>query len=143
MEWVGFLDPFFHVTFRNPTIKQLEITTIKYKANARRGVLKAELSGAYDTPRYLVEMQEGIHEEEIHPPIEIDPSGVKEIDLLLRLKNADPGVTYDIEVEFVTRNPTYRAVLPTFAVTFVDASKFRASGNRPVHTEILNGSASR
>lgn len=126
VDWIGLLDPFFHVTFTNTTNKQLEVSTITYRATPRRGDgLKAELFGAYETPRYLAELQEGAHEIEIHPPIQIAPSRGTEIDLLLRLTNPDPGIIYDIEIDFVTRSPVYRSALTPFAITFYDARRFR------------------
>jgi hypothetical protein len=118
IEWVGLLDPIFHVSFRNNTKMPMEVIRVNYTAAFRRVGPQAEVIGAYVPPRYLLNLEEGTHQEELQPPILIPANTVKEIDLLLRLKQPEPGATVDISLDFLSLNPKYHAAVPGFAVTF-------------------------
>lgn len=120
IEWVGFVDPFFRLSFRNTTSIPIEVSMIRYTADPRRGVVAGQttLIGSADTPRYRIELDKGAHETELQPHVIVPPNGIKEIDLLLLLKQPDPYITYDITFEFLSRRDGYQVKLPPFAVTF-------------------------
>ena len=119
VEWVGFLDPFFRLSFRNTTSRPIEVSTIRYTADPRRVVAgQVTLIGAYDPARYLIQLQKGAHETEFQSQVIVPPNAVKEIDLLLLLKQPDPQITYDLTFEFISKRDGYKVKLPPFGVTF-------------------------
>jgi hypothetical protein len=120
IEWVGFVDPFFRLTFRNTTSRPIQISTIRYTADPRREVVEqATLIGVTDVPRYLLELRQGQHYTDLQPTIVVPAQGTKEIELQLRLKQPVFGLTYDIKLEFLSERAESLITLPSFGVTFV------------------------
>jgi hypothetical protein len=117
VNWIGFLDPLFRVSFTNNTDETIELTNIKYTATPG-GITKAELIGAYETPRYRLLLRPGMHEDEFHPPIIVSPHSVEQIDLLIALHEPKPGALYGIKLEFSTKDERHKTTVPPFSVTF-------------------------
>jgi hypothetical protein len=122
IEWVGFLDPFFHVIFTNGTGLPVTVSKLEYTAIPRRTFSETTLIGSFDTPRYLFEIEEGPHAPEFSPPVIVPAGSTTAIDIVMRLKRPDPGVTYELRLAFLVAQPAARIELPTFSVAFNRAS---------------------
>jgi hypothetical protein len=117
INWIGFFDPLFHLTFRNNSSAPILVSKINYTAT-RISVARAELVGAYETPRYFLKLRDGTNDDEFHPPILVPAHSIKEVDLLITLTQVSPGSTYDIKLQFSSQDGKYQATLPTFSAEF-------------------------
>lgn len=128
IEWVGLLDPFFRVTFMNQTDRTLRINKLKYKCEYRTTWL-AILMGAYKTPRYVLELKDGHHEEAFDPPVEVSANDSKSIDIVVMLKEPQPGAQYRISLNFVSDDGIYEASTQEFDVIFWKGKVLPNSGD--------------
>lgn len=104
VEWIGLLQPFFHVTFKNTTNEPIEVSKISYKLKKNPEITKAELIGTYQTPRYKILLKEGNHVDFFNPNIILKPNEIKEIDMILWFQKPEKGRTYDLELQFESQN---------------------------------------
>jgi len=121
VEYVGLLDPLFHITFRNAGAETVRVAMVRYTAKAYPPK-KASMIGNYETPRYRLEIEAGSHEEDLTPAVVVPSRGQAEIDLLIEPKVPRPGVGFMIELTFASDDDKYTASVPPFQVVFFKAA---------------------
>jgi hypothetical protein len=117
IEFIGFLDPLFHIIFKNNSSETILISSINYTAKYIM-TQRAEMFGAYSIPRYILKLHDGKNIDEFYPPIIVDAHSVKEIDLLITLSEPSPGALYEIILEFSSHNRRHSVKALPFFVTF-------------------------
>jgi hypothetical protein len=117
VEWLGLPDPYFRVTFQNDTTEPIIVAKLQYNAKYVKSY-KALLFGSVEKPPYLIQLREGKHVEEFHPPIVVKPKSTETISLLIRLERPRPGALYNVDMTYVSADGKHKVKLPRFGILF-------------------------